>query len=97
MFTFIASEQHYYTLKDEAKRCHVDNFELFFGDAHVFAKNDALETALHIVAQRPKKSYYSAIAQSHDATLFKFLVSKGLDPLAEHARWRSSLDVAAAN
>lgn len=97
LFTYLASKQPYGAPKFEADRCHIENFGLFFGDADVFAKNDTLETVLNVIAQRPKESHYTVLAQSHDTKLFKFLMSKGLDPLAEDARGRSSLDVAAAN
>lgn len=62
------------------------HFEELFGNADLKARNARGETALHIVANYPPRL--------HDVAMFKFLVDKGLDPLAEDNIGRSSLDVA---
>jgi ankyrin repeat protein len=71
----------------------VDNFEKFFRDADVHARNKDGENALHIIAKRgkhyPRKPEY-------ERKMFEFMLEKGLDLLAEDRKSRSSLDVAAA-
>jgi ankyrin repeat protein len=71
----------------------VDNFDKFFKDADVLAQNKDGENALHVIAKRAKD--YPRKAE-HERRLFEFMLEKGLDPLAEDGRSRSSLDFAAA-
>jgi ankyrin repeat protein len=66
------------------------NFEVLLGNADVQVRNNDGETALHVIA-RKEKGYIES-----DRELFRFMVAKGLDPLAEDGKGRSSLDVAAA-
>jgi hypothetical protein len=85
--------------------CHVDNFDDFFGDesgADLRIKNNIGDGALHIVAWNEtgldgETLYFSQRrSESHDANVMRFLVTKkGLDPLVEDAKGRSSLDLAA--
>ncbi|KAH6684122.1 ankyrin repeat-containing domain protein [Halenospora varia] len=76
---------------EDVEDCHIRTFHHLFDhqDFQVDAVNNDLENALHILAK-------SGNNDEHDKALFKFLVEKGLDPLAEDKRGRSSLDVAAA-
>lgn len=99
LFWYLSSAYgiHYREPKDRC--CHVENFEKFFADADIHARNGDGETALHIVAQRPEEYIHrrsSYTKENHDKKLFGYLMAKGLDPLAEDNRGRSSLDVAAA-
>jgi ankyrin repeat protein len=73
--------------------CHVDNFMKYFRNADVNARNEAGETALHVIARR-EKTYHAT--EIHERKLFEFFAGKALDPLAEDGRDRSALDVAAA-
>jgi ankyrin repeat protein len=75
--------------------CHVENFGKFFAAADIHARNKDGETALHVVPRRDDGNHPHN-GEDHDKTLFEFLIGKGLDPLAEDNRGRSSLDVAAA-
>lgn len=81
--------------------CHAVAFSTFFADSDVdvFVRNNDGETALHLIARRPVaiETSDTAPSMSHDKTLFEFVLEKGLDPLAEDARGRSCLDVAAAS
>ena len=93
LFSYLSSPQtDDYRVKEE-QCCHMENFAKFFADADLNIRNGEGETALHIIARREKTFHTKA---AHDRTLFEFMVAKGLDPLAEDARGRSSLDVAAA-
>lgn len=90
LFAYLASPQddlHAQT----ARYCHIDNFDKFFRDADVHARNAERESALHVIARRETDR-----SKKHDRLLFEFMVSKGLDPLAEDDKGRSALDVAAA-
>jgi ankyrin repeat protein len=71
----------------------VDNFDKFFKDADVHARNKDGENALHIIAKRGKD--YPRKPE-HERRLFEFMIEEGLDPLAEDRRSRSGLGVAAA-
>ena len=75
------------------RHCHVEHYAELFADADVHARNADGESALHVVARR-EGTYHTT--KEHERKLFEFMVAKGLDPLAEDARGRSSLDVAAA-
>jgi ankyrin repeat protein len=66
------------------------SYEDLLGSADVHARNDEGETALHVIARREKGN------GDLERRLFEFMVGKGLDPLAEDGKGRSSLDVAAA-
>ena len=86
-------------------KCHVRNFDDFFDDddtVDLRIKNKVGDGALHVVAWNEtgldggKLDYSSKRPQNHDANVMQFLVSKkGLDPLVEDAKGRSSLDLAA--
>ena len=82
-------------------KCHVDNFSSFFANADLTVRNKMGDTALHCVARKTKADgtklcYAKCRPDRHDAEVFRFLVGeKGLDPLLEDAKGRSSLDVAA--
>ena len=78
--------------------CHLKAFPTLFSTADVFARNLEGETALHVVAKRQPMALPKPpeMGEEHDAKLFKFLMSKGLDPLSEDEKGRSALDVAAA-
>ena len=64
----------------------IARFEALFANANLKVRNMRGDTALHVVASPPNRQ--------HDVAIFKFLVDKGLDPLAEDHSGRSSLDVA---
>ncbi|RFU29562.1 hypothetical protein B7463_g6755, partial [Scytalidium lignicola] len=66
------------------------SYEELLDKADVHVRNNDGETALHVIARREKGT------GEIDQKLFEFMVAKGLDPLAEDRRGRSSLDVAAA-
>ena len=91
LFSYLASPvQRDYRDKDENNCCHVGSLDKFFANADLNARNSDGETAMHVIARR-EKTY-----KLHDSKLFEFVVGKGLDPLIEDKRGRSSLDVAAA-
>ncbi|KAJ5615350.1 hypothetical protein N7537_000464 [Penicillium hordei] len=63
--------------------------------ADFFAQNNAGSTLLHLLASK-KIGNWRAEESSHDVVQrFQILMDRGLDPLAEDARQRTSLDVAA--
>ena len=95
LFIYPSTEQRGETHQDKTKEqcCHVDNFDKFFKDADVHARNKDGENALHIIAKRGKD--YPRKPE-HERRLFEFMIEEGLDPLAEDGRSRSSLDIAAA-
>jgi ankyrin repeat protein len=72
--------------------CYTEDFastyEKLLAEADVHARNNDGETALHIIAKKEGEGVT-------DRKLFEFMVAKGLDPLVEDAKGRSSLDVAA--
>jgi ankyrin repeat protein len=83
--------------------CHVDHFDDFFATADLKVKNGLGNGALHIVAANDRSLDGEEIddfpkrPDGHDAEVMRFLVGeKGLDPLLEDAKGRSSLDLAAA-
>lgn len=79
----------------ELMECLDESARGYVGKADIHARNEDGETALHVIARSTEEDrFYSK--GDHDKTLFKFLIGKGLDPLAEDKRGRSSLDVAAA-
>ncbi|CAG8901730.1 unnamed protein product [Penicillium egyptiacum] len=72
-------------------------FDLFDkGGADFFARNNAGSTLLHLLAS--KKAYHGYRAKSPDNVVrrFKILMNRGLDPMTEDSRQRTSLDIAAA-
>ncbi|VUC35027.1 unnamed protein product [Clonostachys rosea] len=82
-----------YKEEEQVQCCHVSFYEKLFpaeSGADLFAVNHDGESMLHVVGRSP----YSG--DSHDTLLFEALVHKGLDPLSEDGRGRSSLDVASA-
>lgn len=92
LFYYLLSQAKVNVRENEC--CHVANFSHLFDEAtDVSARNADGETALHVIARRDNKW---PTQPGHDRTSFEFMVSKGLDPLAEDAKGRSSLDVAAA-
>ena len=98
LFKFLASSMKYRVCEPMNPSCHIDTFPVLFSDADVAARNNNGETALHVVAKRKPVTVYKPnleVEEMHDAKLFKFLMTKGLDPLAEDDKGRSALDVAA--
>jgi len=98
LFYYLASSQRgdYKTPEDSC--CHAENFATYFseevtGGFDVHAKNHDGENALHIIARREKNNLTKP---KHDKHLYELFVSKGLNPLEEDGKGRSSLDVAAA-
>jgi ankyrin repeat protein len=82
-----------YKREEEVECCHVAFYEKLFpadSGADVFAVNKDGESMLHVVSGSGNAN------SAHDKLLFEALVQKGLDPLREDARGRSSLDVASA-
>jgi hypothetical protein len=88
--------------------CHFENFATYFSeevvkDLDFQAKNGNGENALHVIARRDKrgrrirgKKQEHDHEPTHDKELYQFFVRKGLSPLEEDGKGRSSLDVAAA-
>ena len=92
LFSFLASPtKNDYRNQNPDHCCHSENFDKYFADADLVALNADGETALHIIARREKTSNVN-----HERKLFEFMVGKGLDPLIEDRKGRSSLDIAAA-
>ncbi|CAH0047278.1 unnamed protein product [Clonostachys solani] len=82
-----------YKEEEKVACCHVAFYEKLFpadGGADMFAVNYDGESMLHVVSRSASST------RTHDKRLFEALVQKGLDPLREDARGRSSLDVASA-
>ncbi|KAL7954609.1 ankyrin repeat-containing domain protein [Trichoderma compactum] len=65
--------------------------------ADFMVRNNARETLLHTLAGSSFQSSYGGRSKD-DITIarFKFLVAKGLDPLAEDGRQRTAIDIAVA-
>jgi ankyrin repeat protein len=97
LFYYISSRPAETCKEDDECCCHVENFSHLFAedavDVDVFARNEDGETALHVIARRESPFHTQP---AHDRGLFAFMVGKGVDPLAEDGRGRSSLDIAAA-
>ena len=93
LFIYLASPQRDDYRPEPGANCHTDDFELFFEAADILLRNINVETALHMIAIR-EISYYTT--PEHDAKLFRLIMGKVLDPLAEDVKNRSTLDVAAA-
>ncbi|PNP56983.1 hypothetical protein THARTR1_02825 [Trichoderma harzianum] len=65
--------------------------------ADFMARNNAGETLLHTLAGASFQSSYGGRSKDEmTIARFKFLVAKGLDPLAEDGRQRTAIDVAVA-
>lgn len=67
--------------------------------ADLFVRNSEGETLLHVVATRMFSAGYnhpSFPSKPDTADTFRFLMERGLDPMAEDGRQRTALDVAAA-
>ncbi|CAI6094184.1 unnamed protein product [Clonostachys chloroleuca] len=82
-----------YKEEEDVECCHNVFYEKFFpadSGADIFAVNHDGESMLHVVSRSVSAD------NAHDKLLFEALVQKGLDPLREDARGRSSLDVASA-
>jgi hypothetical protein len=95
LFIYLSTGRRGETHQEKTKEqcCHVDNFDKFFKNADLHARNKNGENALHIIAKRgndyPRRP-------ENEGRLFQFMIEKGLDPLAEDGRSWSGLDVAAA-
>jgi hypothetical protein len=86
--------------------CHFENFATYFSeevvkDLDFQAKNGNGENALHVIARREKRGRRIRVKEQehdhdHEKDLYQFFVRKGLNPLEEDGKGRSSLDVAAA-
>ncbi|KAJ5208065.1 hypothetical protein N7449_002444 [Penicillium cf. viridicatum] len=82
-----------YEKEDELTEAIFDLFDK--AGADFFAQNNAGSTLLHLLASK-KVSDWRAAKSSHNVVRrFQILMDRGLDPLAEDARQRTSLDVAA--
>lgn len=68
----------------------LESYELLLSTADLQIRNNDGETALHIISKRD-----GGDGEIH-IKLFEYMVARGLDPLAEDNRGRTSLDVAAA-
>ncbi|KAF4634858.1 hypothetical protein G7Y89_g3236 [Cudoniella acicularis] len=98
LFSYISSKQNGDRRAPEGTFCHLDNFPAYFSeevakDVDFQAKNENGENALYVIARREKTR---GTKPRHDKELYHFFMGKGLDPLEEDGRGRSSLDVAAA-
>ncbi|PMD29241.1 ankyrin [Hyaloscypha variabilis F] len=110
LFYFLSSaERDEYGAPDDWC-CHLTYFAQYFSEDVVqgvdfAAKNKHDENALHVISKREKseKAYRKKghggehdHVPTHDKELYQFFVRKGLNPLEEDEKGRSSLDVAAA-
>jgi ankyrin repeat protein len=106
LFYYLSSIQRYDYKAPGGSCCHLENFATYFSeevarDVDFHGKNNNVENALHIIARREKKKNNTTTpdhdeVSKRDKELYEFFVRKGLDPLEEDERGRSSLDVAAA-
>lgn len=81
-----------YEEEDDLTRAIFDLFDE--AGADFFAQNNAGSSLLHVLASK-KVSDWRAEKSSHNVVRrFQILMDRGLDPLAEDARQRTSLDVA---
>jgi ankyrin repeat protein len=99
---------YYLSSAERNDRCHFENFATYFSeevvkDLNLQAKNENGENALHVIARRERsgrrlrgKKEEHNHEPTHDKELYQFFVRKGLNPLEEDGKGRSSLDVAAA-
>jgi ankyrin repeat protein len=98
LFYYLSSSQRRDYKAPENSCCHLEHFATYFSDEIVKdldfrAKNKDGENSLHVIARRENNKLTKP---KHDKDLFQFFVRKGLDPLEEDSRGKSSLDVAAA-
>ena len=94
LFSYLASPpKDGFSDRDPDSCCHVDSLDKFFANADFLARNKDGETALHVVARRQTADHTKP---KHDSRLFDVILGKGIDPLIEDKKGRSSLDVAAA-
>jgi hypothetical protein len=105
LFYFLSSAQRDYWKNPDDWCCHLDYFATYFSeevvkDLDIGAKNGDGENALHVIAKREKKKKMTKQGHDHEPPhnkdLYQFFVRKGLNPLEEDGKGRSSLDVAAA-
>jgi ankyrin repeat protein len=108
LFYFLSSAERDQYDAPEDWCCHLQYFATYFyGDVmkalDFGAKNINGENALHVIARREReKKVYRKRGQehdhvpTHDKELYQFFMRKGLNPLEEDGKGRSSLDVAAA-
>jgi ankyrin repeat protein len=100
LFSYLSSSQRVNYKTPEESCCHLENFTTYFSeeitkDLDFRVKNGTGENALHIIARREKKDS-TRTHLNHDKQLYEFFVGRGLDPLEEDGKGRSSLDIAAA-
>jgi len=110
LFYFLSSaERDEYGAPDDWC-CHLTYFAQYFSENVVqgvdfAAKNKNGEDVLHVISRREKsEKVYGKKGHggdhdhvpTHDKELYQFFVRKGLNPLEEDEKGRSSLDVAAA-
>jgi ankyrin repeat protein len=109
LFYFLSSAERYQYDAPEDWCCHLEYFVTYFSeeiapDLDFTAKNGNGENALHVIARREKKDKIFRKKKdqehdhvpTHDKELYQFFVRKGLNPLEEDGKGRSSLDIAAA-
>jgi len=110
LFYFLSSAERDEYGAPEDCCCHLTYFAQYFPedvvkDLDFTAKNENGENALHVIARRDKSGKVfkkKAFGEdhdhvpTHDKELYQFFVRKGLNPLEEDGKGRSSLDVAAA-
>lgn len=93
LHTYFSAEVLYSYSTNDPVRSHIDRYERLFSASSgvdVQAVNNEGETILHIIAQRKSAN------EEDEGALFEFMMKKGLDPLKEDGKGRSSLDVASA-
>ncbi|KAH8648295.1 ankyrin repeat-containing domain protein [Tricladium varicosporioides] len=98
LFYYLSSPQRNDYDEPEDSCCHLENLDAYFSEEVAknldwHAKNNDGENALHVIARRAKNQQTKP---KHDKMLFQFFMSKGLNPLEEDGKGRSSLDIAAA-
>ncbi|KAI1654378.1 ankyrin repeat-containing domain protein [Daldinia decipiens] len=95
LFTYLLSEDKDQRM-EHSRECHLHHYDKLFppnSRVDIFAVNEEVETALHVIARR-EKTYYTR--EGHDKAMFEAFMAKGLDPLKEDAKGRSALDAASA-
>jgi ankyrin repeat protein len=109
LFYFLSSAERYQYEAPEDWCCHLEYFNTYFQeemtpDLDYAVKNENGENVLHVIARREKNDKIFRRKEdqehdhlpTHDKELYQFFMRKGLNPLEEDGKGRSSLDIAVA-